>query len=61
MNPYVVSELIKRGVEKNTAQKMVKHRVIADPVCVDALSNKDINSLVELVHWLEERNELEIK
>ena len=60
-NPYVVSELKKRGVEEITAHKIVKHQVIADQVCVDALSNEDINSLVELVCWLEERNELEIK
>ena len=60
-NPYVVNELIKRGVNKEIARKMVKHQVIADPVCVDALSAEDINSLVNLVYWLEDRNELEIK
>ena len=60
-NPYIINELIKRGVNKEIARKMVKHQVIADQVCVDALSNEDINSLVELVRWLEERNELEIK
>lgn len=60
-NPYIIGALVERGVDKVTAQKLVKYSVIEQPINVDTLSREDINGLVELLHWLEERGELEIK
>lgn len=57
---YITSALIERGVEKTIARKLVKYNVIEQPINVDTLSREDINKLIELLHWLEERGELEI-
>jgi hypothetical protein len=59
-NPYIVGALVERGVNKAVAQKLVKYSVIENPINVDTLSCEDINKLIELLHWLEERGELEI-
>lgn len=61
MNAYITSALIERGVDKTIARKLVTHNVIENPINVDTLSNEDIEKLVDLVYWLEERGELEIK
>lgn len=60
MNGYIISALVERGVDKTTAQKLARYNVIEQPINVDTLSNKDISKIIELMHWLEERGELEI-
>lgn len=59
MNGYIISALVERGVDKTTAQKLARYNVIEQPINVDTLSNKDISKIIELMHWLEERGELE--
>lgn len=59
MNGYIISALVERGVDKTTAQKLVRYNVIEQPINVDTLSNKDISSIILLMCWLEERGELE--
>lgn len=59
-NPYIVGALVERGVNKSIAQKLVKYNVIENPINIDTLSREDIDKLIELLYWLEERCELEI-
>ena len=59
MNGYIISALVERGVDKTTAQKLARYNVIEQPINVDTLRNKDISKIIELMHWLEERGELE--